>query len=165
MGDTSFIELVIRSIVSLGIVLVLIGLAYLVAKRRAGVSRPSTRGGSRARGWTGAVARGSGTSSGRSRQHVKREPAVLETLGRIGLSRGSVAMAVRFGDQVVLLGLADGAPITVLQEMPAERWDELSAVERVVTTSVSTDVLGNETAPDRRPGFVEALREATVRRA
>lgn len=162
MIGAGFVELVIRSTVSLGIVLALIGVAYLVAKRRAGVSRPSRASG-RAIGQLGGAARRAGT--GRSRQHVKREPAVLETLGRVGLSRGSVAMAVRFGDQVVLLGLADGSPITVLQEMPAERWDELSAVERVVTTSVPTDVFGNETAPDRRPGFVEALREATVRRA
>ena len=165
MGNSSFVELVIRSIVSLGIVLVLIGVAYLVAKRRAGVSRPTSRVGGRARGWTGGIARGPSAGSGRSRQHVKREPAVLETLGRVGLSRGSVAMAVRFGDQVVLLGLADGSPITVLQEMSAERWDELSAVEHVVTTSMPTDVFGNETAPDRRTGFVDALREATVRRA
>lgn len=157
MGDTSFVELVIRSIVSLGFVLLVIAGAYIVAKRRGGVSRSSRAGRS------GGSALGVLTGS-RGRSHSKREPAVLETLGRVGLSRGSVAMAVRFGDSVVLLGLAEGAPITVLQEMPAARWDELTEVESVVTTAVPTDILGNEIPASQRPNFVDALREATVRR-
>ncbi|WP_420452502.1 flagellar biosynthetic protein FliO [Ilumatobacter sp.] len=147
MVDAGFLELVIRSVVSLAIVLAVVAVAYQVARRR------NSGGSSRTFG-----------RSGGGRSSATRSPAALETVARVGLSRGSAAVAVRFADQVVLLGITEGAPVSVLHEMSAERWDAIAAVDDVVSTPIPTPgAAGSASAPER-PGFVEALREATARR-
>ena len=144
--NSGFFELLVRSVASLAVVLAVIAIAYAVAKRRAN----------------------GGTTSGftrpRSKATSRKTPAALETVARVGLSRGSAAVAVRFADQIVLLGVTEGSPVSVLQEMPADRWDELSEVDQVVATPVALEGVDRELAAMTRPGFVDALREATARR-
>ena len=148
MGDAGMVQLLVRTAVSLAVVLCLIGVAYVVARRRGGQLPGRSPGRAPGRAARGAAPR--------------RAPASLESVARIGLSRGSAAVAVRFADRVVLLGVAEGAPISVLHELPAERWDELAEREQVVATPVAA--LHPASGVAARPGFVEALREATARR-
>lgn len=131
---------------SLFVVLAVIAIAYAVAKRRANG------------GGTRSFVRPALKSASR------KAPATLETVARVGLSRGSSAVAVRFADQVVLLGITEGSAVTVLHEISAERWDELSDIDQVITTPVALEGLDRELSAMTRPGFVDALREATARR-
>ena len=144
--DAGFVALVVRSVVSLAVVLAVIAVVYTIAKRRANG------------GTTRAFVRPASKSASR------RAPAALETIARVGLSRGSAAVAVRFADQVVLLGVTEGSPVTVLREIPAAHWDELSEVEQVVATPVAVDGVDRDLGAMTRPGFIEALREVTSRR-
>ncbi len=145
--ESGFFELLVRSVVSLAVVLAVIAIVFAVAKRRAngGTMRAFTR-------------------RPASKAASRKAPATLETIARVGLSRGSAAVAVRFADQIVLLGVTEGSPVSVLQEMPAARWDELAEVDQVVTIPVAHDQVDRELAAMTRPSFVDALREATARR-
>lgn len=143
MGDAGVLQLLIRTAVSLAIVLAIVGVAYLVAKWRA-------RGGSPVRP---AASRG-----GRRRS----APAGVEVVGRVGLNRGTAAVAIRFGDRVVLVSSSEQAGTTALCEMPADEWDELQTVREPITPAVAPN--SDRTAAPR-PNFIEALRQATARHA
>lgn len=156
MGDVSLVSLIVRMLVSLGIVLALVGAAYVVARRRSNGATPVRR-----------------TGGKRSARRAAAPPAI-EVVGRVGLSRGAMAVALRFGDAVVLVGVSEQAPSTVLREMDAERWDEIHAEQdwRVsdhvaARSDDRSDADGNleDSIIGPRPSFVDALREATTRRA
>lgn len=144
-----FGELLVRLVVSLGIVLVFIGVAYTVAKRRQ--SGPSSRGGF--------------VSSVTPRRRARALPqGGLHVEARTGLARGSAAVAVRFADRIVLIGVSDGAPSTVLADVSAGEWDlELEPPEENTVTPLRTPLDPNGVVAER-PNFVEALRTATSRR-
>lgn len=155
MNDVSLVALLTRTMISLAIVLAVIAVAYRIARRRAGAGRSSKPSGS--------SSKSSGIFGGRR----KKDPAPIEVVGRVGLSRGTTAVAVRFGERVVLVSACDQAQSTVLAEMAGEEWDELSAVPEV-STPVPTSTRsqnGNSLTETTRPSFVEALRQATSRHA
>lgn len=162
-------ELLLRMIVSLAIVLALVAAAYSVARRRqAGVA----------------------LSSLLRRKSRAISVARLEVEARAGLARGSSAVAVRFADRIVLVGVNDGAPSTVLAEVPAELWDthgvradvlapadpddldDLDSTQRAGRNplissgrSSKSDVFDPNGIVSQQPGFIEALRTATSRRS
>ncbi len=155
-------ELVVRMVVSLSIVLGLVTVAYGVARRRQ---------------------RRSGRTAFRRR--ARAQAPTLDVEARAGLAHGASAVAVRFADRIVLIGVSDGAASTVLAEIPASEWDRVpepppdsnDAGEAAddEETSTSPLSLGPGQAPIRtpfdpngvvseRPSFLEALRDVTSRR-
>jgi hypothetical protein len=144
MNDTGLVTLAVRALVSLAIVLAVVGVAYLVARRRA-------NGG-------GSPVRSPGRTSGRRRATAPG----IEVVGRVGLGRSSAAVAVRFGDRVVLIASSESGPTTTLAEMPAERWDELRTIREPIETRAIGGARPLATAP---PSLLEALRQATARHA
>lgn len=133
--------LALRMVVSLAIVLGVVAVAFLVARRRQ-------------QGLTMV-----GPSRRRPRQFRQ---AGLTIESRAGLARGASAVAVRFGDQVVLVGVTDGAQSSVLAEIPADEWDRSVAVDETELTPVRTPIDPNAVVSPR-PTFIEALRDATSR--
>lgn len=155
MNDTSFAALLLRTVVALGVVLAIIAVAYLVMR---------SRGPAAGRGPA------SGTVGRRRTGRRRTTPAPIEVVGRAGLTRTSSVVALRFGDRVVLVSATEQGPATVLAEMPAERWDELTverepiaAVELDPTASVAHGIA--DLPSTSRPRFLDALREATTRHA
>lgn len=155
MPESGLVELIVRMVVSLGAVLGVIAVAFAIARRRVnsgGFNRTAIQG---------------------RRKRSNTPP--IEVVGRAGLSRGSMAIAIRFGDSVILVGVSEQAPTTVLQEMDAQRWDELqNPNETVVPIATATgaeldDMTAVAATPNSiiqpRPTFLEALRDATSRRA
>lgn len=138
MGDTGLLDLVVRAVVSLAVVLAVVGVAYLVARRRTTGGRPAVRAPSRRRAATPGV----------------------EVVGRIGLGRSSAAVAVRFGDKVMLIASSEQGPATTLAEMPAERWDELRTVREPIEAIPARH---EQPVGAARPNLLEALRQATAR--
>ncbi len=165
MADADLGEVVVRVVVSLGVVMAVVAVAYAIARRR------SVR---------------VGMIPGRRSGKRNTRPAI-EVIARLGIARNVSAVALRFGDRVVLVGVAEQAPMSVLADMSAAEWDELHGT----TTTTSTDQTTTSSAPpakDRtdvatpipfgqdaaadgglitsasRPSFIEALRDATSRR-
>lgn len=157
------VALTVRMLVSLAVVLAVIAGAYLVARRRAnGVKRPAS-----GRRLSIAVPRlGGGDKLGHRSKSNPR--GGLEVVGRIGLTRGSAAVALRFGDRIVLVAAGETGQATVVAEMPAFEWDESQLVREPLEFPVQRTP--GVATPDptlgavSRPGFVEALRMATSRR-
>ncbi len=144
MGTSGVLPLIMRTTVSLAIVLAVIGAAYAVVRRRAAAGGPVF--GSRRRA---------------------AAPAI-EVVGRAGLARGATAVALRFGDRVVMVGVCENASTAVLADIDAALWDELHPVEDtlVPTTAFGRGPMASPTQPGAaRPRFVDALRDATTRRA
>ncbi|MEM9040069.1 MAG: hypothetical protein AAGD33_09250 [Actinomycetota bacterium] len=137
-------ELVVRMIVSLAVVLAFVGGTYVVLRRRQ----------------SGGV---SPISMGRRRKGVSA-PRPLDVEARTGLARGSAAVAVRFADKVVLIGVTDGAPSTVLAEIPADEWDAACDTEDEPTKTPLETSSGSSAVVGSRPSFLDALRDATSRR-
>lgn len=153
MNGASLVALVIRTVLSLAVILAIVAVAYRVAKRRANgtAPRPSSSAG-----------RG-GNLFGAARRSA---PAPIEVVGRVGLTRGAAAVAVRFGERIVLVSASDQGPASVLAEMSGDQWDELTTVPEV-----ASPIIGGIPSPHgaasaaQRPSFVEALRQATTRHA
>ncbi len=143
MGDAGLPELVARTAVSLAIVLAVIGVAYGLLRRRGsiGALRSSRR---------------------------RASPPAIEVVGRAGLARNASAVALRFGDRVVMVGVSENASTTVLAEIEAGRWDEIHRDDEVrVPTAVPDGPSAASTIGERtsRSSFIEALRDATSKRA
>ena len=157
MSDAGLLPLIVRMVVSLGAVLAVIAVAFVIARHRQSGGASSTR-----------------PSMFRARR--RSGPPPIEVVGRAGLTKGAVAIALRFGERIVLVGVSEQAPTTVLQEMDAASWDEWNAEDP------PADVAPVQPAPDPsgaargdpihppdsvigpRPSFIDALREATTRR-
>ena len=139
------VALTVRMLLSLAAVMAVIAVAYVYAKRR----------GARGRG---------GARPGRTLRMPRRASArstasALEVVGRVGLTRGAAAVAVRFGDRVVLLAAGETGATSLVGEMAAAEWDEAHVVREPL------EFPGPRTVPaEPRPGLVEALRLATSRR-
>lgn len=97
--DTSLVVLLVRVVVSLGVVLAVMAGAAAVL-RRSGV--------------VGTV--GAGKRAG----HRRRRPAPVEVIARHGLSRSSSVAVVRLGERALVLGVTE-QQVTLLTEIdPAE---------------------------------------------
>lgn len=140
-------ELVVRAVVSLAVVLTIVAVAYFVARRRAGAVAPvSARGAERGR-----------------RGRRRNTPPAIEVVGRVGLTRSTAAVAVRFGDRIVLIAASEQGPSNVISEMTAEEWDELRTVREPISP-LSAAGSATTSIVEHPPSFLEALRQATARR-
>lgn len=159
MLAASLTGLVLRASLSLGLILVIVAIAYTVAKRRAS---------------------GLGTSAGLSiRRFVgerrPRRSAPIEVVGRVGLTRNTSAVAIKFGDKVMLVSASEQAESSVLSEMSVDEWETHTAPDTDTgpdTTSTRRHPTRDERRPARprahpapttRHNFLESLRQATAR--
>lgn len=161
MTDVSFVDLVVRMVVSLGIVLGLMYGAYWFMRRRQGFGPTETpklvRTFARLANKPG-VARTSNRVPGNRRG--------LRVLGRVGVGRTSQVVAVQFADKVLLMAAGDTSAPTVIAEMELEAWRAATEAADEDTVLAAAPIVREAIDPSRpRPvGFVEALREATTRR-
>jgi flagellar biogenesis protein FliO len=170
MLAAGFVELLVRMVSSLAIVLAIVAIAYVVMRRRAGVGgRPGARPGRNRPTTGGGVRPARASRPPRSPRRAHR--SAVEVIGRVGLSRSTAAVAVKFGDRVLLIGASEQAQPSVLAEIDAETWELCQArdeFEQAWTVPAEIDGRADgrvDPAEAARPGFLEALREATVRRA
>ena len=181
MTDVSFVDLVVRMIVSLGVVLGLMFGAYWFMRRRQGFGSmgPSPRrapagGASRSMrsttsGMSGIGGFGARGAGGASRNAGNRRG--LRVLGRVGVGRTTQVVAVQFAEKVYLLAASDQAAPAVLAELDLAAW--LAATEAddtaagvgapIVREAIDPTALQTQHAP-RPTGLLESLREATTRR-
>jgi hypothetical protein len=164
MFAAGVVDLLVRMITSLAMVLGIVAIAYVVMRRRA---RTTTGTGRTARtGRTGMQARGGLRSPRTPRGGRRQHRASVEVVGRVGLSRSTAAVAVRFGDRVLLVGASEQAAPSVLAEVDAATWELCQAETEWAVPADIADVVGSPDIADAtRPTFLDALREATVRRA
>jgi len=160
MTSVSFVDLLVRTVLALAVVLAIVGIGYVIARRR-----------SNSMGSIGTVAapRSSSAAAGARRFGLpKRRPTPLgvEILARAGLARNSAVVALRFGDRVLLVSVAEQAPNTLLAEMSVDDWvehttarDAIDLPERPTSRPDATPSVVSQT-----PSFLEALRQATARR-
>lgn len=149
MNDGSLVALLARTTISLAVVLAVIAVGYRIAKRRAA--------------GTAAAGRGTGLSSGLFRGRRPKRAAPIEVVGRVGLTRNAAAVAIRFGDRVVLVSASDQGTAAVLAEMPGDEWDELTAAPDPTDPVAESGTAVSPTVVQARPSFMEALRQATSR--
>lgn len=162
MTDVGLGELLVRMVVSLAVVLGLVFGAYALIRRRQGL--PSGR---QLRGLTGGVAGGSTKRSGlvRSKSSASGAKRGLRIVGRVATGRTSSIIAVQFADRVFMVGASETSSPNVLAELDLDSWTR--------STEASEDLLPvarggagpiDPGTTDRRPSFVDALREVTTRR-
>jgi hypothetical protein len=165
MTDASFGDLLIRMVVSLAVVFGLIAIAYQVMRRRQGGGGTTLI--SRSRPSRTAVRSGRGGAKPAPRRG-------LQVLTRVGVGRTTQLVAVRFADEVLLVAASEQGSPNVIGSMPFAAWEAANEApeERIpiATTSTMTGAvnLGQGpvvSEPAAARGFLEALREATVRRA
>ena len=172
MTDARFGSLVVRMLISLAIVFAFIGGGYVLMRRRqnGGGSAPrlprspmrinarshNTLGGVRSRQTrrTNAVAKGAG------------QRRALRVVGRITIGRSTQMVAVQFAEHVYLVAASEHGAPTVVTQVPLDEWheatDEVESVIPIAPELVAIDGGAEQSAPRN---FVDALREATVRRA
>jgi flagellar protein FliO/FliZ len=134
MGDASTFELVVRLVVSLGVVLALMAGAAMVMRRKGLVSLPSGGG--------------------------RRRHAPLEVVSRTTLGRSQSLALVRAGDRALVLGVTETS-VTLLLDSTAEELD-LNTPEAPGTVQPVGAALGG--APSAWTAALEALRDRTARR-
>ena len=179
MTDVSFVDLVVRMIVSLGVVLGLMFGAYWFMRRRQGFGSmgPSPRrapaGGtsrsmrSTTSGMSGIGGFGARGAGGASRNAGNRRG--LRVLGRVGVGRTTQVVAVQFAEKVYLLAASDQAAPAVLAELDLAAWlaateaDDTAAGAPIVREAIDPTALQTQQTP-RPSGLLESLREATTRR-
>lgn len=169
MTDASFGDLLVRMVVSLAVVFGLIAVAYQVMRRRQGGG--GTSRGIRAASTTirrdGSKRRSS--SSATSRRGVR-------VLSRVGINRTTQIVAVQVGDEVLLVAASEQGTPTVMKSMSVDAWEAANEIreERIPITAAAgssghgapAGAIGATAADRPEPrGFLDALREATVRRA
>ena len=165
MTDASFGSLVVRMLVSLAIVFAFIGGGYVILRRR-------QQGGRSSGGRSTRVPRSSRTGlsarSTRSAQAPKGsgQRRALRIVGRVSIGRSTQLVAVQFADQVYLVAASEQGAPSVVAQLPLDDWmvatDEVESVIPITPELVAIDGGAERPAPR---GFVDALREATVRRA
>lgn len=175
MTDASFGSLVLRMLISLAIVFAFIGGGYVLLRRRQNggaslgraprVARPTMRMSARNQG----SVRGSGVRrSPRSHTVAKgaNQRRALRVVGRVTIGRSTQMVAVQFGEQVYLVAASEQGAPSVITQVPLDEWleatDEVESVVPIAPELVAID--GGAEYPAPR-SFVDALREATVRRA
>ena len=138
MEDVSVVSLVVRVVVSLGVVLAIMAGAAAVLRRG---------------GFGGA---GGGGGMGRSRAKNS-----VEVLGRVSLGRNSSVTVVRVGGRALVLGVSEQNVTLLTETDPAE----LTATPNVDPESPGTAApAGFPPASSAWKAVVEQLRERTVRR-
>lgn len=167
MTDVSFVDLVVRMLVSLAIVLGLMFGAYWFMRRRQGygpmgvprLGRP--QGSTRKVGALGAITgMGAGRSNGARPVGNRRG---LRVLGRVGVGRTSQVVAVQFADKVLLMAAGDAATPTVIAEMDLAAWTAATeAADDELALPVVREAI--DPAQPRPVGLIASLREATTRR-
>jgi len=146
MLASELVPLLTRTAISLAIVLAIVAVAYAIAKRRV----------------VGGKSGGRTPRSGGGRRRSAQQP--IEVVGRAGITRSNSVVAVRFGDRVVLVCSSEQGTPSVLAEMPVGEWDDLQTIREPIATNPAESAAGDIVhAP--RPSFLEALRQATTRRA
>jgi flagellar biogenesis protein FliO len=153
MTDVGLGELIVRMVVSLAIVLAIVLVAYAFLRRR------QHGGGSFGR--APMTRRATGTGAGRSRRTTARNTGGrrgLRIVGRVGVSRTSSIVAVQFAERVLLVGASEQTGPAVLAELSVDDWERATEASQ---ESVPLATGGTTTA---RPGILDALREATIRR-
>ena len=191
MADVSMGELLVRSVISLAVVLGIVFGAYAVLRRRmngGGSFRPGTRltGAMRSLTTPGRSTTPAASASAPARA-MRQNRNGLRVLGRATVGRSAQVTAVQFGDRVLLVGANDQGTPTLLAEVDGREWEHLTAPTREL--AIPTTTLGDlEAATAGMPAGVtvataepvsavhqrldaaprnllDALREATTRRA
>lgn len=182
MTEVSFFDLIVRMVVSLGVVLGLMFGAYWFLRRRqgfgpaTGLRVPRRSAGSRSLlgllgGSAGGSTGGAGAPRGAARGGAGRVAGNrrgLRVVGRVGVGRTTQLVAVQFADRVYLLGASDTSAPTVLADLDLAAWT-------VATESPDEDLMplirdsGDVRSPmggstPRPTSLIESLREATTRR-
>jgi flagellar protein FliO/FliZ len=135
MADASTFELVVRLVVSLGVVLALMAGAALVMRRRGLVSLPSAG--------------------------ARRRTAPLEVLSRTSLGRSQSLALVRAGERALVLGVTESQVTLLLDSTPEEL--DLDTPEAPGTVQPVGAAAGS--APSAWTAALEALRDRTARRS
>lgn len=160
MTDASFGDLLMRMVVSLAVVFGLIAIAYQVMRRRQGGGGAPLI--SRSRPSRTAVRAGRGGAKPAPRRG-------LHVLSRVGIGRTTQLVVVRFADEVLLVAASEQGSPNVIGSMPFTAWEAANETpeERIPISTAAVSggqaLTASEQAAAR--GFLEALREATVRRA
>jgi flagellar protein FliO/FliZ len=136
MGGASTFELVLRLVVSLGVVLAIMAGAAMVMRRKGLVSLPSGGG--------------------------RRRTAPLEVLSRTTLGRSQSLALVRAGDRALVLGITEHQ-VTLLLDSPTDVLD-LTTPEAPGTVS-PVGAATHAAAPSAWTAALEALRDRTARRS
>jgi len=191
MADVSMGELLVRSVISLAVVLGIVFGAYAVLRRRmngGGSFRPGTRLTSAMRALTtpGRFTTPAASASAPARA-TRQNRNGLRVLGRATVGRSAQVTAVQFGDRVLLVAANDQGTPALLAEVDGREWEHLTAPTRelaiptttlgdleAATTGMPTGVPVSTAEPvsavhqrlDAAPrNLLDALREATTRRA
>jgi len=160
MTDVGLGELLVRMVVSLLVVLGLVLGAYAILRRRQGLpSGRELRGGER----TGRSVRFGTRPATGAKTGAKRG---LRIVGRVGVGRTSSVVAVQFADRVFMIGTSEQGTPTVLAELDLDTWTKATEAPEDLQPIIRAGGSGasNPATGDRRPGFLDALREATTRR-
>jgi hypothetical protein len=90
----------------------------------------------------------------------------LRVVGRITIGRSTQMVAVQFAEHVYLVAASEHGAPSVITQVPLDEWldatDEVESVIPLAPELVAIDGGAEHPAPR---SFVDALREATVRRA
>lgn len=180
MTDVSFADLVVRMVLSLGIVLALVLGAYAVVRRRQGLSGRLSRPNMLGRGSGSRSTRGVARSTsllGRGGSKMPGARRGLRVVGRVGIGRTTQVVAVQFAEKVFLLGASEQSAPTILAELEMSAWLEATETPDDGGTtgfgSIRDRMSRPAGAPDGAPGtgrtggpstLLEALRDATLRR-
>lgn len=161
MNDVGLGELLLRMLISLAVVLAVVMAAYVIIRRRQGADpspRRSRRGSS-----LGLLTRSRGAAGGSTARR-----AGLRIVGRVGVGRTSSVVAVQFADRVFMIGASEQGAPTVLAELELDEWQRATQQpEELTPTPRRSAGTGESDGPrtgEARPGFLDALREATTRR-
>jgi flagellar biogenesis protein FliO len=138
--DASLPALIVRVVISLGVVLAVTAGAAKVLRR------------------SGVAGVGVGPSAG-GRGRGGRRPAPVEIVARRGLSRGASVTVVRLGSRTLVLGVTEHQVSLLTEIDPAEL--EPPAEDVVATPGVPGTAVG---APPWKD-LIEQLRDRTVRRS
>lgn len=187
MTDVSFADLVVRMVLSLGIVLAIVLGAYAVIRRRQGLG---SRGG-------GGFLRSSLMPRGARSQSTKKSRSIrsasirsasilggggrsskmpgarrgLRVVGRVGIGRTTQVVAVQFAEKVFLLGASEQSAPTILAELELEAWleatehpDDAGSTHLTPIRDLGGQPLAGVAATGAAPSLLQVLKDATVRR-
>jgi hypothetical protein len=174
MTDVSFVDLVVRMVLSLAVVLGLMFGAYWILRRRQGfgpISSPRPRRvPSRLPGRSPGTLRLGAASFGSAARHAGHRRG-LRVVGRVGVGRTTQVVAVQFADQAAPAVLAE---LDLAEWLASTESAETNGVEptvhgagpRSATGSLSSSMHRDMVDPTiaRPQGLLESLREATARR-
>ncbi|MEI6401018.1 MAG: hypothetical protein WCP59_02420 [Actinomycetota bacterium] len=175
MTDASFGSLVVRMLISLAIVFAFIGGGYVLMRRRQNGGGSVPRSSRAPRSPMRIAARShNSTGSARSRRTPRANAVAkgggqrraLRVVGRITIGRSTQMVAVQFAEHVYLVAASEQGAPSVITQVPLDEWleatDDVESVFPIAPELVAIDGGAEHTAPR---SFVDALREATVRRA